>query len=94
MSDQSANWIQGYLSFLQKFVSGSMSASQFEKSFMKFFKNDTAQVPCDEFDILDSLFAAVDDYVPAPDLRRRAGRIDDQQLREQAALPLTRLSAR
>lgn len=36
----------------------------------------------DEFDVLDSLFADVDEYVADPELRAQTGGLDNEELRE------------
>lgn len=76
--------LSGYESMIKNFVAGELSARQFEATFLQYFKSDTHQVSSDEFDILDELFADVDEYVEDPQLRATTGGIDESELRDRA----------
>ena len=54
---------------IRRFVIGDISADEFEADYLAQFKDDPNQVVGEEFDILDELFADVDDYVSDPTLR-------------------------
>jgi hypothetical protein len=73
-----------YAELISRFVDGQISAPEFETAYLTLFKNDKDQVPGREFNILDGLFADVDDYTADPELRERAGGMDDEQLRSSA----------
>lgn len=70
-----------YKGLLSRFVDRKMSAQEFQTSYFQLFKSDDDQVSGREFKILDKLFAEVDDYTADPELRGRAGGIDDEELR-------------
>jgi hypothetical protein len=74
-----------YLDLIEQFVDGRISANRFEAGFLPIFKNETTHLPEDFFNVLDGLFADVDDYVADPELRAEAGGLDDEQLRVCAA---------
>ncbi|WP_082973438.1 colicin immunity domain-containing protein [Mycobacterium sp. E2327] len=70
-----------YAPLIASFVDHQISAREFESRYLTLFKNDRDQVRSREFNILDRLFADVDEYTADPDLRRRVGGLDDQELR-------------
>lgn len=80
-SDAVNAMLRGYEGMIREFVAGDISAHQFETEFLRYFKSDTSQVPSDEFDALDELFANVDEYVEDPQLRASTGGIDETELR-------------
>ncbi len=80
-----------YEPLLRAFVSGELSADNFEAAYLAKFKQDRSQVPGPEFEVLDGLFADVDDYVADAVLRERAGGLDAEQLRDRARAAYTRL---
>ncbi|TLG04686.1 hypothetical protein FEK35_19850 [Nocardia cyriacigeorgica] len=90
-NDSVGRMLAVYESAIRSFVVGSSSADDFEARFLALFKNDKYQVPGPEFDVLDSLFADVDDYVADPDLRNEVGGIGEQELRERARSVYSRL---
>ncbi len=73
-----------YAALISNFVNGRISAHEFETAYLSLFKNDKDQVPGSAFDILDGLFFYVDEYVADPELRNRAGGLDDEELRARA----------
>ncbi|WP_280366304.1 colicin immunity domain-containing protein [Nocardia wallacei] len=80
-----------YEPLIREFVSGELTADQFETAYLAEFKRDRGQTPGPEFEALDGLFADVDDYVADADLRRRAGGLDEEQLRDRARVVYERL---
>ena len=76
---------------IRRFVIGDSSADQFETAYLARFKDDPNQVTGAVFDILDELFADVDDYVSDPALRRNAGGISGDELRARARDAYSRL---
>jgi hypothetical protein len=70
-----------YAPLISSFIDRKISAQEFESRYLKLFKNDQDQIRSREFDILDRLFADVDEYTADPDLRKRAGGLDDEELR-------------
>ncbi|WP_282785773.1 MULTISPECIES: colicin immunity domain-containing protein [unclassified Nocardia] len=77
--------LANYERLIGEFVSGVIDAPTFESRYLMLFKNEAAKIPLKEFDILDGLFADVDEYVSDPGLRAEAGGLDDEQLRSRAA---------
>lgn len=83
--------LAGYAELISRFVDGRISAQEFESSYLRMFKNEKTRFPVDVFDLLDGLFADVDEYVADPDLRNDAGGLDDEQLRTRARTAYDRL---
>jgi hypothetical protein len=73
-----------YKELIFGFIDGRISAEEFQNTYLPLFKKDTSQVRSAEFEILDGLFADVDDYTADPELRKRAGGLDDEELRTRA----------
>lgn len=74
-----------------RFVIGEVSADEFEATYLSRFKDDPDQVVGDEFDILDALFADVDEYVSDPNLRKNTDGISGEELRDRAREAYARL---
>ena len=83
--------LENYRGLIRRFAIGEISADAFEVDFLARFKQDPNQVVGDEFDVLDELFADVDDYVGDPILRRSTGGIDGEELRARARDAYARL---
>jgi hypothetical protein len=83
--------LERYRDLIHRFVIGEISADEFETDYLARFKDDPNQVIGEEFDILDELFADVDDYVSDPTLRESTGGISGEQLRARARDAYTRL---
>ena len=73
-----------YRDLIADFVSGRVSAQNFESAYLQVFKNDKDQVPSREFDVLEKLFFGIDDYIADPELRKKVGGLDDGELRSRA----------
>ena len=67
-----------YRDLISRFANGQISAQEFESAYLALFKHDQDQVPGAEFNILEGLFFAVDDYVADPELRRRLQGLDPE----------------
>jgi hypothetical protein len=83
--------LEGYRDLIRRFAIGEISADEFETDYLARFKDDPNQVVGEEFDILDELFADVDDYVSDPTLRESAGGISGDELRARARDAYARL---
>jgi hypothetical protein len=83
--------IETYRDLIHRFIIGEISADEFETDYLIRFKDDPNQVTGDEFDILDELFADVDDYVSDPTLRESTGGISGEELRARARDAYSRL---
>src|SRR5689334_18216648 len=83
--------LENYRDLIHRFVIGDISADEFEADYLTRFKDDPNQVIGEEFDILDELFADVDDYVGDPTLRERTGGISGEELKARARDAYARL---
>lgn len=54
--------LENYISLITKFVSGEITASQFEELYLEMFKNESEILPEETFYILNELFLDVDAY--------------------------------
>ncbi|WP_292981723.1 colicin immunity domain-containing protein [Mycobacterium sp.] len=86
-----AGKIDKYRDLISDFVSGRLPAHSFESQYLRVFKNDTDRAPRREFQVLENLFFAIDDYVADPELREKVGGLDDDQLRAVAQDAYTQL---
>ena len=82
--DSVSRMLDGYEPILRQFIDGQTTADAFESAYLSFFKNDQHQVVGEEFDVLDGLFADIDEYVSEPELRATTGGIDADELRKRA----------
>lgn len=69
--ESSLNGIEKYKKLISQFINREISASDFQSSFLKMFKNELDLIEGDEFDILQYLFTSADGYVADPELRSR-----------------------
>lgn len=83
--------LDDYRDLIRRFAAGEMSADDFEVEFLERFKNDPHQVVGAEFDVLDRLFAEVNDYVGDPSLRKSVGGISGEDLRSRVREVYARL---
>jgi hypothetical protein len=70
-----------YRELISRFINRRISAQEFESAYLRLFKSDKNKVGGAKFNALDRLFADVDDYTADPELRKRAGGLDDEELR-------------
>ena len=87
-SDQNA---RGVRPIIRRFIRGDLSADEFESRVLSYFKNDKNQVVSEQFEVLDGLFADVDEYVADPRLRAASGGLDEDKLRSRAQRAYVRL---
>jgi Bacterial self-protective colicin-like immunity len=73
-----------YKELIRKFIDCQISGREFESAYLALFKHDNDQVPGTEFNTLEGLFFAVDDYVADPELRKAVHGLDDEELRDRA----------
>ena len=81
-----------YVTLIRQFLDHRMSAEDFERQYLKSFKNETAGMTIAEFSLLDRLFSAVDAFCPDAPLRSEDD-FDEDQLREAAKATLAELLA-
>lgn len=83
--------LETYRDGIWRFAFGDASADDFESDYLARFKSDANQVVGVEFDVLDELFADVDDYLSDPTLRAATGGISGDELRSRARNAYIRL---
>jgi hypothetical protein len=82
--------VSDYTILIRAFLDGTIDGPTFESRYLELFKSDPTRRPEPIFAALDRLFAAVDCYVSAPELRD-PGDLDEEQLRAKAAETLRKL---
>jgi hypothetical protein len=83
--------IYAYLLLLEVFSQERIDAPEFEVIFLRLYKNDPELWPPEIFEILESLFGAVDEYCSDPHLREEIGGLSDEELRAAAVSALADL---
>lgn len=83
--------LEQYVLLINQFVSGSISTSQFEVSYLDMFKSEKKEFPQDTYNVLNELFSDVDAYCGDPCLRDDED-LDDEQLLSRATEALKKLS--
>lgn len=89
-----SSWVPAvapYAILLRLFVAGAMSADEFEVVFLRLYKSDATDWPPELFDVLDRLFADVDDYCADPALRGTVGGIGEDALRVRCEVAVAKL---
>lgn len=82
-----------YIVLMRAFLESRLAAPEFQLLYFALFKNDDRNRPQRVFDILDRLFADVDDYCYDDQLIQSAGGTNESQLREQVRSAEERLAA-
>ncbi len=81
-----------YLALIDRFLGGSITVEEFEKTFLTSFKAEPASLDNELYEILDKLFGAVDSYWHECELgSETAFEISEVTLREEAADALAQL---
>ena len=83
--------IAKYILLITQFVTGEITASQFETTYLEMFKNETDILPEDVYDVLNNLFLDVDAYCGDPELRDDED-LDDEDLVSSAKEALKKLT--
>ena len=89
-----SSWVPSlapYAILLSELVRGAISADEFEVVFLRLYKLDPTEWSPEVFDVLESLFAGVDDYCADATLREKVGGLDADALRRHCALALEQL---
>lgn len=79
-----------YVTLIRRFLDRRMNVEDFERQYLKLFKNETAGMTIAEFSPLERLFTAVDAFCPDPSLRSEDD-LDEDQLRAAAQSTLAAL---
>jgi hypothetical protein len=69
-----------YRTMMERFLDGRLSASDFETSYLRMFKDDQTDWPEPVYQALNEVFLDLDAYCPDPDIRDEFG-IDEAELR-------------
>lgn len=69
-----------YLELFDDLLSRRCMPAQFRITFCAVYKNDSREMSRAEFEALDWLFGELDEYTADPELRKKAGGLDDEQL--------------
>ena len=80
-----------YKDLILNFINQTISAEEFESAYLALFKHDSDQVLGPEFNILENLFFAIDDFVADPELRATVHGLDEEGLRKHAREAYERL---
>jgi len=80
------------VTLISSFVAGKIEAADFEREYLKFFKEDATAWPETEFAILDELFGEVDGFCDDPELRDEND-LDEYELKEKGKMALERLQS-
>ena len=72
--------ISSYITMIDSFIGGSMTASDFAKSFLQAMKAERRTLGEPVYPVLQQLFEDTDAYVADPDLRSEPEDLDDDQL--------------
>ena len=75
-----AESLDKYISLLNQFVSGAITAPEFEMSYLKMFLDDEIDIPEFAWRALNELFLDTDAYCADPDLRDSKDDLDEKQL--------------
>jgi hypothetical protein len=89
-----SSWVPAvapYAILLRLFAAGAMSADEFEVVFLRLYKEDSTDWSPELFEVLDGLFADVDDYCSDPRLRQSVGGLDAEDLRAKCEVALADL---
>ncbi|WP_110661602.1 colicin immunity domain-containing protein [Salinicola socius] len=79
-----------YILLITQFVTGKLTAPQFEVGYLDIFKNESEMLPQTSYDALNELFLDVDAYCNDPGLRDEED-LDDCELLESAKKALAKL---
>lgn len=84
--------LKPYIELLENFLSGKITAHDFEGAYLDLFKNDATEWSEDEFAVLDELFADVDAFCEDPELRDERD-LDENELRQKCGTALKKLKS-
>lgn len=82
--------IDQYADLIRSYTSGSMGSSDFEREYLRMFKNQDGLMDDNAFSVLDSLFSDVDSFCPNPEIRDESD-IDEPTLRSKCQVALDKL---
>jgi hypothetical protein len=81
-----------YVILIRAFLEGRLTGQEFQMLYFAVFKSDNKHRPPEIFDILDGLFADIDDYCSDDAVRQRVGGIDEEELRARTRTAEARLA--
>jgi len=89
---RSDNRLEQYIALISSLVADKIDAADFEREYLKIFKEDATEWSEAEFAILDELFGEVDAFCADPQLRDEND-LDEFELKEKGKLALERLQS-
>ena len=81
-----------YVILIRVFLEDRLASAEFQQLYFALFKSDHKHRPREIFNILDELFADIDNYCSDDALRHEVGGIDEEELRNRARLAEVRLA--
>jgi len=84
--------LRQYIALISSFVAGKIVATDFERDYLKLFKEDETKWSEAEFAILDELFGDVDAFCADPQLRDEKD-LAEYELKERGKMALERLQS-
>jgi hypothetical protein len=84
--------LSAYINLIKSFLNGEIAVADFEKRYMRSFKDDKTRWSETEYTVLNDLFTDLDVFCPNPRLRR-SGDLDEPQLRKNCEAALKKLLA-
>lgn len=82
-----------FLELTRQFVDGKLTGLEFETEYLALSRSRKGRLPDDVVKPIHELFYDIDEYVADPELRARAGGLDDEQLLASAKTALRLLDA-
>jgi len=79
-----------YINLIRSFLNGEIAVKEFERRYMRLFKDDNTKWSQDEYEVLNELFSDLDAFCANPRLRK-PGDLDEPQLRKNSARALKKL---
>jgi hypothetical protein len=82
--------VHKYMTLIERFLDRKIQASEFERSYLQLFKNETEWFGEEIFDILQGVFSSVDEFCADPALRSETS-LNESQLRQECETALKKL---
>jgi hypothetical protein len=79
-----------YINLIRSFLNGEIAVTDFERRYMRLFKDDNTKWSQTEYEVLNELFSDIDAFCADPRLRR-SGDLDEPQLRKKSEIALKKL---
>ena len=80
-----------YIQMIESFLKNEITATDFERRYLRLFKDDNTNWNQHEYEVLNQLFSDVDAFCADPSLRNSKD-LDERQLRNKCEIALNKLS--